>query len=198
MTDEMEFKGTFTATELLTKHQCDMFTSDETTKRVANDILVLLLDEQLRELDEKLTPIDTYLGVAQKAAPFIYGYDKFHRVNFENVPFEQKAVLLAEGIDEAYEILRMCRGSSIERENLYNALIMYNIRGKQIVIALEFAGNKTEMISKIESGDQTLLDDLNKEMEGFANKSKREQPRAVTGKQSKYWFKPAVRKANAF
>lgn len=108
MPDEIEFKGTFTATELLTKHQCDMFTSDEITKRVVNDILVLLLDEQLRELDEELTPIDTYLGVAQKAAPFIYGYNDFGRVNFKDVPFAQKAVLLAEGLDETYEILKMC------------------------------------------------------------------------------------------
>ena len=80
--DEIELKDTFTITELLTKHQCDMFTADDVSKRVANDILVLLLDEQLRELDEKLTPIDTYLGVARKAAPFIYGYDEFGRVNF--------------------------------------------------------------------------------------------------------------------
>ena len=89
-------------------------------------------------------------------------------------------------------------GSSVEREKLYDAMVKYNIRGRQIVVALKIAGSKTEMVSKIESGDQTLLSNLNKKMEEFTNKSKREQSRAVIGKQSKYWFKPAVSKASVF
>lgn len=198
MAVEIEFKDTFTVTELLTKHQCDMFVSDDITKRVVNDILVLLLDEQLRELDEKLTPIDTYLGVAQKAAPFIYGYDDFDRTNLKNAPFVQKAVLLAEGIDEVYDILKMCMGSTIEREKLYDAMLKYNIRGRQITTALKIAGSKNEMISKIRSGDHIFLECINKEMEEFVNKSKRKQPRAVVDEQPVHWFKPVVQKASAF
>lgn len=89
-------------------------------------------------------------------------------------------------------------GSSVEREKLYDAMIKYNIRGKQIVTALKIAGNKDEMISKIKSGDQIFLKCINKEMEEFANKSGRKQPRAIVDRKNKYWYKSATQKVSAF